>query len=231
MIDSDLLLKDFFSKYSEEKINEQLFIRNYRMNEEEVLSYIGSLIDIPLTVFIDYVNDSNSASYITFQDVVQFSSFSDATNGICEILSLNDNNGLSNIEIGKALLDDGKERNDGALRKYGENHAKTAIELGLVHSLYGRYYLTCLGMVYNQLEKSVQVALLRRTILRNRFFQKAIKKSQANEVVLSKEMSFLSESTAKRRLPNVRYFFTLLRGQEPEVRERLKNIYIASPNE
>ena len=179
MNDIQHLLSTFFSKSFENEINEKLFIRNYKMDYDSVVSYVRDLNQIPLVLFVQYVFENCSTSYITFQDVVQFSSFSDATNGICNVLSASDNNGLSNIEVGHALLNDGKERNDCALRKYGENHAKTAIELGLANALFNRYYLTCLGLVFTTLSAFYQTELLRRTILRNRFFSKGSEESPA----------------------------------------------------
>ncbi len=230
MNETQQLLSTFFSKSFENDINEKLFIRNYRMDFASVGTYVKDLIQIPMNLFVQYVIENCSTSYVTFQDVVQFSSFSDATNGICRVLSDSDNNGLSNIEVGNALLNDGKDRKDGALRKYGENHAKTAIELGLVNSYYNRYYLTCLGLVFPHLDSTEQLELLRRTILRNRFFQKVVKKSQQGPIFLVKEISFLSESTAKRRLPNIRQFYTVLLGNEPEVAKLFENISVVAPS-
>lgn len=227
MNDSTDHLKAFFSKSFESEINEKLFIRNYKMDVDSVVSYAKCLIQSPVPLFICYIIDNCPTSYITYQDVVQFSSFADATEGVCRALSEVDNNGLSTIEVGRALLNDGKERKDSALRKYGENHAKTAIELGLVNAYYSRYYLTCLGLIFPQLESFDQKELLRRTILRNRFFQKVVKKSQQGPVSLMNEISFLSESTAKRRMPNVRLLYSLLLGNELEVSQLLKNISVS----
>ena len=224
MNDSDQLLSLFFSRGYENERNENLFLRSFKMDYGDVISYVQSLVQTPLPLFVNYIEDNCSPSYITYQDVVQYSSFSDATSGICKVLMDVDNNGLSNIEVGRALLNDGKERNNGALRKYGENHAKTAIELGLVHSLYGYNYLTCLGLVYSQLNILEQKEMLRRTVLRNRFIQKVITKSRCSQVVLFEELSFLSASTVKRRMPNIRYLFSLLIGNEPEMEYLLKKI-------
>ena len=226
MTDFDKLLLSFFSKQYENEINESLFIRSYRMNDDEIRSYIQGLIQIPMSKYIEYVISNCAASYITYQDVDQYSSFEDASTGICKILSSDDNDGLTNIEVGSALLNDGKVRKDGALRKYGENHAKTGMELGLVQNCYSRYYLTCLGMIFNQLDDSNKIELIRRTILRNRFFQKIIKKSQLGPVSLIKEMSFLSDSTAKRRMPNVRNLYTMIYGTEQDVHYYLRNVFI-----
>lgn len=205
----------FFKKEYEEDINEKMFYRSYCLNKEDVVGYIDQLIKTPLSSFLEYVVSSITIPFLTYQDVVQFSSLEDATTGICRVLGVEDE-GLKSIDVGRLLLNDGKERKEGALRKYGENHAKTALELGLVIESYGTYFLSCLGNVYNLLPEVHKVELLRRTILRNRFFQKIVKKAQSGKVSIIKEMSFLAESTVKRRLSNVKSLYRLLRGKEDD---------------
>lgn len=227
MMNKSVLISTFFSKSFENEINESLFIRSYQMNCDDVRSYIEDLIKTPMISFIEHIINESTTSYITYQDVVQYSSLYDSSVGVCNVLAAVDNEGLSNIEIGAALLNDGVIRKEGALRKYGENQAKTGVELGLVQSCYSKYYLTCLGLMFNQLNDAAKNELLRRTILRNRFFQKLIKKSQQGPVSIAREMSFLSNSTAKRRMPNVRNLYTMIFGSEPEVHSILSKIYIA----
>ena len=144
---------------------------------------------------------------------------------MCQVLT-RAHDGLHNLEDGRALLDDGIIRKEGAYRKYGENHAKTGIELGLVLENSGSYFLTCLGEVYNDLEQSVRTELLRRTILRNRFLQKVLIKSQYGPVSIESEMSFFSQSTVKRRLPNVKTLYNIVVGNDPELLSITKNISI-----
>ena len=90
----------------------------------------------------------------------------------------------------------------------------------------GSYFLTCLGEVYNDLEQSVRTELLRRTILRNRFLQKVLIKSQYGPVSIESEMSFFSQSTVKRRLPNVKTLYNIVVGNDPELLSITKNISI-----
>ena len=186
---------------------------------------MNRVVEVKLLEYCNYVIDYCHIDYLTFQDVVQFSSLDDATTGICQVLT-RAHDGLHNLEVGQALLDDGTVRNEGAYRKYGENHAKTAIELGLVLENSGCYFLTCLGEIYNDLENSVQNELLRRTILRNRFFQKILIKSQLGPVSIENEMSFFSQSTIIRRLPNVRTLYNIMIGNDPELLSITKNISV-----
>ena len=86
--------------------------------------------------------------------------------------------------------------------------------------------MTCLGEIYNDLENSVQNELLRRTILRNRFFQKILIKSQLGPVSIENEMSLFSQSTIIRRLPNVRTLYNIMIGNDPELLSITKNISV-----
>ena len=221
----ETIVKDFFQKSYEDAINEHLFIRNFNLNKDELFDYVNRVVEVKLLEYCNYVIDYCHIDYLTFQDVVQFSSLDDATTGICQVLA-RAHDGLHNLEVGQALLDDGTVRKEGAYRKYGENHAKTAIELGLVLENSGCYFLTCLGEIYNDLENSVQNELLRRTILRNRFFQKILIKSQLGPVSIENEMSFFSQSTIIRRLPNVRTLYNIMIGNDPELLSITKNISV-----
>ena len=221
----ETIVKDFFQKSYEDAINEHLFIRSFNLNKDELFDYVNRVVEVKLLEYCNYVIDYCHIDYLTFQDVVQFSSLDDATTGICQVLA-RAHDGLHNLEVGQALLDDGTVRKEGAYRKYGENHAKTAIELGLVLENSGCYFLTCLGEIYNDLENSVQNELLRRTILRNRFFQKILIKSQLGPVFIENEMSFFSQSTIIRRLPNVRTLYNIMIGNDPELLSITKNISV-----
>lgn len=221
----ETIVKDFFQKSYEDAINEHLFIRSFNLNKDELFDYVNRVVEVKLLEYCNYVIDYCHIDYLTFQDVVQFSSLDDATTGICQVLT-RAHDGLHNLEVGQALLDDGTVRKEGAYRKYGENHAKTAIELGLVLENSGCYFLTCLGEIYNDLETSVQNELLRRTILRNRFFQKILIKSQLGPVSIENEMSFFSQSTIIRRLPNVRTLYNIMIGNDPELLSITKNISV-----
>lgn len=221
----ETIVKDFFQKSYEDAINEHLFIRSFNLNKDELFDYVNRVVEVKLLEYCNYVIDYCHIDYLTFQDVVQFSSLDDATTGICQVLT-RAHDGLHNLEVGRALLDDGIIRKEGAYRKYGENHAKTGIELGLVLENSGNYFLTCLGEVYNDLEQRVRTELLRRTILRNRFLQKVLIKSQYGPVSIESEMSFFSQSTVKRRLPNVKTLYNIVVGNDPELLSITKNISI-----
>lgn len=196
------LIATFFSKSFEENINKEMLNYSYVFPYDEVKEYIDSVIHIPMRDFIDYVR-SKVYLIITCKEIPQFSSLDDATSRFCQIISSNGDVGYKFDEVGKLLLDDGTERIIGAYRKYGENHSKTACDLGLAQNLYNTFYLSALGKVFNSLQEEYRTALLARTALRNPLFAKVFALSKNGDVNIAKLCQSLSTSTIKRRRSNV----------------------------
>lgn len=195
-------LVDFFEQKTEARINKSLL---YCKDESKAaMEYIDKLLSIPLGEYVDYVNSEYQRKSISAKDVVQFSSFYDATIGICTKLKEIDNPGLKFVDIGRLLLDDGKLRKDGAYVKYGENHAKTATSLGLVFEFYNTYYLSCLGNIYIELQEREQKHLLDRLIIRSSLVARMLQASQNGRVNMREFLYMLSDSTYTRRKSNMR---------------------------
>lgn len=90
-----------------------------------------------------------------------------------------------------------------ANKKYGENHVKAASDLGLCFNHDGRYYISPVGVIFTSLSNYQQDQLLARFALRNNFVYTVMHKALCgNEVSVVEEISFLSESTVKRRKNN-----------------------------
>jgi hypothetical protein len=105
-------------------------------------------------------------------------------------------------EIGKLLLDD-KNRTPTALKKYGENHVKTAVDLGLCIRQGHKFVLSPLGYTYPELEHKDQIRLLARLVLRQKFVFRIIHKVLNGQLVsIEDEIAFLSPSTIMRRKGN-----------------------------
>lgn len=207
-------LETFFTGAFERFLNEKLFYRDYQLDKQKMSEYTDRLVQIPIKGYIDYLVAQVPLCFVQSQDIVQFSSLNDATAKICiKILEAGDE-GLRYTEIGQLLLDDGKVRKTGALKKYGENHAKTAVEFGLVQNKYDYIYLSCIGVVFGDYSIKKRNELLKRLILRNRFVQRLAILSQKGEISLEQEMAILSEATIKRRLPNIRTLFSLFDEDE-----------------
>jgi len=214
----------FFEKQFETGVNESLFYRNYVLEESEIKDYISHLLNEPISTYLDYIVNKSVVTHLSSTSVVQYSSIYDATNKLCTKFAQSGDNGLTFIEIGKMLLDDNIPRKDGAYRKYGENHVKLAIEFGLTQVCYDYFYLTCIGIIYPSLEEQSQKELLRRTILRNNFVQRLLKLSSEGRCSIAEQLSFLSESTIKRRMSNIKSLFQLIQGDDGMADSYLKNI-------
>lgn len=195
-------LVDFFEYKTENRINKALLYCKDDNKESE--DYVKSLIEIPMECYVEYVNSVAQKKSITSKDVIQFSNFDDATIRICSRLKEIDNPGLKVIDVGRLLLDDGKDRKDGAYVKYGENHAKTATTLGLVFEFYNTYYLSCIGGVYIDLHENDQKRLLDRLIVRSTLISRMMQASQNGRVNMREFLYMLSDSTYTRRKSNMR---------------------------
>lgn len=220
----DELIQTFFTRSFEEDYNEQLMFRNYAFPQEEIIDYVKKIIDIPVIDFVHAINDSYTASYFSTKDIPQFSSFIDATSGICKILIEKGDNGYKYLDIGIMFRNNGEERDKRADLKYGENHSKTAADLGLLQIRMNQVcYLSCFGRIFNYLSDDEKKEYLARFVLRNKFVNWVIFRAGFRIVSLEEEMGILSPSTIKRRLPNVKQYFNLLRGNV-ETERILNNI-------
>ena len=198
----DEILVEFFSKKYEEKINKNILF--YTFPEDEVRNYVERLIQVPVEKYVDYIVEKQEKEQILSKDVFQFSSFDDATVRICEKLKEIDNPGVKFLEAGKLLLDDGKERKDGAYVKYGENHLKASQMLGLSFELCGTYYLSGIGYIFEMMTADEQQDMLVRLILRSKLVERLIQASQNGKVDLRSFLYMLSDTTYIRRSSNIK---------------------------
>ena len=221
------VLKSFFTGSFESEYNERLMFRDYILPSEEIYDYIKNLNDIPVIEYIDAVINRFSASHFSTKDIPQFSSFYDATDRICNILIENGDDGYKFAEMGVLLRSNNVERDCRADIKYGENHCKTAADFGLIQIRVGKVcYLTCFGMIFNELSEAEKRNYLSRFVLRNDFIKWLIIKALTRKVYLEEEMNILSPSTIKRRKPNVCRYLNLLRNSSDlRVDNILSNIY------
>ena len=157
---------------------------------------------------------------------MQFSDFDDCTVKMCKILKDAGDKGFGHLEIGKLLENDGIERKDGAYIKYGENHSKTATQLGLLNQMSNRYFLSCLGYIFNDLSDENKEKLICRLILRNKHVRRLVYKCYFNEKVsYCDETGFLSQKTMLRRKSNVKKVINILKeNKEYDLKEILSKI-------
>ena len=201
------IVEKFFSKQYEEKINKDILFYNFP--QEEVRGYVEQVIAEPLPRFLAYMDKLSERVKIESGDIFQFSDLDDGTTVFCEKMSRTDNPGMKFIDIGRLLLDDGKDRKDGALVKYGENHAKTAEMLGLSFELCKTYYLSGIGYIYVELSKEQQDRFLTRLVLRNKLITRLYQATKNGNVNMREFMYMLSDSTYVRRKSNVKKIINL----------------------
>ena len=203
-------LKVFFSKTREDIINQRFVSSGDKKDCSDVLSYIDDILSIPFRDYLGYIKGSIELPYVLSSDVPQFSSISSATDLFCSRLHNGKTSGYSFEEIG-ILLQPDSTKDFLANKKYGENHVKTAVELGLALLIGRYYYLSAIGYVYPSLLNFQKEQLLSRLVLRNNLVYNILYKTLNNhDVDLLDEISFLSESTAKRRKNNSLVFCRLI---------------------
>ena len=206
------IVEKFFSKQYEEKINKDILFYNFP--QEEVRGYVEQVIAEPLPRFLAYMDKLSERVRIESGDIFQFSDLDDGTTVFCEKMSRTDNPGMKFIDIGRLLLDDGKDRKDGALVKYGENHAKTAEMLGLSFELCKTYYLSGIGYIYVELSKEQQDRFLTRLVLRNKLITRLYQATKNGNVNMREFMYMHSDSTYVRRKSNVKKIINILKLSE-----------------
>lgn len=145
---------------------------------------------------------------ITPANISQFSNFDEVDN-VIRILA---DSGIENLDwkiIGYFL--DGKGKTEGAKQKYGENHYKLSMQLGLA-SISNNYKISVLGEAYRRLpDDRSKKELKSKLILRVPIIQEALIRASNESVNITEEMSrYLSPSTVKRRKSNIRKLLNIM---------------------
>lgn len=214
----------FFGKEFENIINIELLENDYEFPTEKVLEYVRSIIEIDIRSYFNWLDDNFSTTMIDVQDAVQYSSFEDVVYNVSKKIIIAGDSGLSYLQIGKILQDDGKVRKDGAYTKYGENHAKTASYLGYLFSLKKTYYVSSIGYIIDELSLKEQGKLYARLFIRTNLFKTVYYLTKSGEVNLRKVFDMLSEKTYIRRRSNIKMLFQKLVEVEPECAEIINKI-------
>ena len=196
--------KEFVDRTFESRVNEKSLYYNYTFPQNEVLEYVYNILEIPIQEIIEEIKNSDEEIQLTAKDVMQFSSFDDATIRMCRVLKEIDNPGVTYIEAGKLLLNDGQKRKDGAYTKYGENHLKTSAIIGLTFELTNTYFLSSLGQVVDVLDDDEAERLITRLILRGSLVKRLIRASFNGKVDVRNMLYMLSDSTYVRRKSNIK---------------------------
>lgn len=204
------IIVDFFNKKYEKSINKKTLYYDYVLPTQEVLQYVKDVIAVPVDMIVDYIKENDKNETIVAADVFQFSDFEDATFRVCSLIKEVNNPGLTCLDVGKLLLNDGLTRKEGALVKYGENHAKAATLIGLLFELTHTYFLSIYGYVLECLTEEEKEQLLVRLILRNKLISRLIKVGSLGRVDMRQFLYMLSDSTYLRRRSNMRKVLSVL---------------------
>ncbi|OQC18133.1 MAG: hypothetical protein BWX72_00249 [Firmicutes bacterium ADurb.Bin080] len=193
-------ISDFFSKQFEKESTNILLNNKHYFSESAVEDYVNQMTNYSLQDYIHYLVEHPISDEITSRDITQLSSIEDCTINFCSVVKEIGNPGMSLIEIATALhADNNYKDNTVALTKYGENHAKTALQLGLAIYKNELWYLTAIGYVFGNLNARVQNKYLSLIQLRDPFYSRVIISLISHDTNLKEFMTVLSESTQTRR--------------------------------
>ena len=194
----------FYSRTYESDINKKMLYYNYVFPKEEVANYVQQILCIPIETLIQHDIQMETTEAITPKDVFQFSTLEAGTDHVCQALSSAGNPGVTFIEAGKLMLNDGSLRKDTAYIKYGENHLKTAEGLGLLYELTRTYFVSCIGEIYLTLSEADKKKLIIRLFLRNKLLSRLVKAASKGKVNAMQFLYMLSDSTYVRRKSNLK---------------------------
>lgn len=161
---------------------------------------LSALERIPLTDLIQILEFDSPSFQIKPADIPQFSSIEDCVYKVPHLILVSQIEEITYGQMGYLLRTE--PRTDIADLKYGENHAKVAAQLGLCFIQKHKVYPSCLGVAFDNLSAKSKTAILPKLILFIPFIQNIfVNQMTSNDI--DSQLSILSDSTRRRRLPNV----------------------------
>ncbi len=161
---------------------------------------ISCLLEIECQDIIHIIKKRGITFDIAHGDVPQFSSLDDCVYKVPILVKDCGLNQITYTQLGFMLRT--RPRKEGADTKYGENHSKTAAQMGLCSIFNARIYTSHLGVAFCDIDKEKQKNLLPKLVLFIPYILNQFASSAKYEDVI-RSVSFLSESTQKRRLTNI----------------------------
>ena len=210
----DNIISSFMNRTYENEINKKMLYYDYVLPKEEIELYIKKILETPIEKMLEHVFNVSTTEAISARDVLQFSDFTDGTEKICKKIISVDNPGLTYLEAGKLLFDDGVVRTDTAYNKYGENHLKLSAALGLTYELTHVYFVSCIGYAYVEMNETDKQRLTVRLLIRNKLISRLLKASNIATVDMRQFLYMLSDSTYIRRRSNIKYVLNLLSASD-----------------
>lgn len=204
-MDNNDYLDLFFSRYYEDQLNGLILDDvEYHIDTYGVLNYVANVIAIPYSSFLQYINDHPIKENFDSRHITQSSSFSACEREMVEALLSIENHGVTNVELGRLFPQYTTSDNDTAYCKYGENQAKTAVQLGLVFEYYKKWYLNCTGYIYKDLDEQEKKSLLARNLLRDPLYARMMLDLRAHDIdILAYMYCIKSNETKNRRYDSI----------------------------
>lgn len=144
------------------------------------------------------------------KDICQYSDFDESYYNVVKLSIKSGIEGITWDRLGFLLQQ--KPASKIARQKYGENHGKVAIEMGLMtFDNNHNFWVTTFGMVFNELSEIEKENLKPKLCLMIPIIQNYFMLGQKQEVMDS-YFSILSESTQKRRRPNIRKLLSIVKS-------------------
>ncbi len=199
---------------------------------KEVLAdwFCDLLLKTDLLTLFQIIKQYPSGEQVLPSNIPQFSDLGDAFYAVPDTLSRS-GQAMTFDELG-AYLDNGKDKNNVAQRKYGENHSKLATLLDLAvitaHNNAYQVALSVFGATFCKRTKDEQKALVARLLFRIPIVQNILLRALSEEVDISEALSSLSAQTLNRRRPNivalVRFMYASIDNRDCELTQVLQNI-------
>jgi hypothetical protein len=227
----DKILRLYFQKELDLECLEYPEINCVQFSKETIAEWFcGKLLATPLSDIFDSVINSPSGEEVLPSNIPQFSEMSDAYLATPHILG---KSGVSMTfdELG-TYLDNGKEKNEVARRKYGENHSKLAALLDLVlimapNNVF-QVSISVFGEAYNKRNEEEKRKLVTRLLFRIPMLQKMLIEAISSEIDIEEELVGLATQTKKRRKPNISSIIRLINEEanssDISLKETLSNI-------
>lgn len=216
---------EFFNSSENLELSYNKILDNYIINamnlDNDLKYYMNNLyLDNPLYKDSCFYSVLHHNTELCASTIPQYSNFEDGTYNLLNLLDNNLGTGYTYLELGKLLQEPGKKI--GAYTKYGENHAKLSVILGLAYiekkDKSKRVFISDLGKKFNSLNKDEKSIFLKYQIYNipvlKYIFNLSIK-NNVNIIQFLQNISNISFSTAKRRSSNIRDLFRRLRDTAP----------------
>ena len=187
--------------HSDEKTLHPLLIGN----DTELSTAFDALSLVPIEEILNVIKTEPITGTLTPADVPCFSTFEMGAHRLNELLVF-EPEGLSFSDAGYQLMN---SIQDGARKKYGENHSKLATIMSLVRVSYAHRTAlvtpTAWGQYLTKYELDQKRDILQKLLLRDLCVRTIVKEALDGPANYRNIVAFLARSTAVRRRSNVKY--------------------------